>query len=471
MKNDRQEKRRSWIHFSLLSSMFLLTLIIGVFIFSTGDSKFQSFTSAKTKAEIAYVPDVLLSESPTKFKDIQIITETSDHTTMPYAVNYPKTNFQNINKEISQFIASSKENYVEAVRLYTNANSKVDVVGEFLMTADISLHNNNYYSVILKNNTKINKANYDTTYQTYLFNKNSGELISFSQLLNNKVENLEVFAKHVRNQISTNYSKYFDKDKMTQLTEPKWENFNRFGVSDSHLVIYYNYNEIADPLAGTPNVIIPISFLNPILAEPFKSTTVSKETIIPVKPPTGKRIALTFDDGPHEKVTPQILKLLEKYDAKATFFVVGNRIAKNTKLVQEIHNSGHEIGNHTWNHPNLTSISSKQVSSQLKSTNDAIFTAIGEYPTVFRPPYGAKNKQVTDLVALPVVMWTIDTLDWKYRDQSKLLPMVKKSIHNNAIVLMHDIHQPTADGLESVLAYLQNEGYECVTVSELLENK
>ncbi len=90
---------------------------------------------------------------------------------------------------------------------------------------------------------------------------------------------------------------------------------------------------------------------------------------------------------------------------------------------------------------------------------------------MFRPPYGAKNSQVVSVIDLPVIMWTIDTMDWKYRDSSNLLPMVKKSMHNNAIILMHDIHQSTADGLESVLKYLHEQGYEFVTVSELLQYK
>lgn len=472
MNNDRQKKHRSWVDYVLVSSIFTLTVLIGIFIFTNGDSKFQSSISAKTKGEIVNDTQKLLSETKSEFEDIQIVTETSEDPTMPYTLYYPKTKFEQVNKEISQYITKSKENYFNAVRLYKNAHPDKDVVGKYQLFLDIHEHNNSYYSIVFKNKLTVDQANYDISYQTYIFNNHSGELVSTYQLFNQKTENLEVFSKYVKNQLTKNLGKNVYTDKLDSSTAPYWKNYKRLAIINDRLVVYYNSGEIADPSAGTPTVIVPMSYLNPILADSFRTSAISTETIIPVKPTgTGKRVALTFDDGPHEKVTRQILKTLNKYDAKATFFMVGRRVPNNTKLVKDIYNSGHEIGNHTWNHPKLTSLTSKQVMSQLDSTDDAIYKAIGQYPTVFRPPYGAKNKRVTDLIDVPVVMWTIDTLDWKHRNANKLLPMVKNNLHNNAIILMHDIHQSTADGLDSVLAYLQKEGYECVTVSEILASQ
>ncbi|SOC10997.1 peptidoglycan/xylan/chitin deacetylase (PgdA/CDA1 family) [Ureibacillus xyleni] len=472
MNNDRQEKRRSWVDYVLVSSIFTLTVLIGIFIFTNGDSKFQSTISAKTKGEIVNDTQKLLSETKSEYNDIQIVTETSEDPTMPYSLYYPKTKFEHVNKEISQYITKSKENYFNAVRLYKNAHPDSDAAGKYQLFLDINEHNKNYYSVVLKNKLTVDQANYDITYQTYLFNKHTGELVTAYQLFDQKTENLEVFAKYVKNQLTKNLNKSTYTEKLNKSTDPYWKNYKRLAIINDRLVVYFNSGEIADPLAGAPTVIVPLSYLNPILEDSFKTVTLSKETIIPVKPSgTGKRVALTFDDGPHEKITRQILNTLKKYDAKATFFMVGRRVPNNTKLVKDIYNSGHEIGNHTWNHPKLTSLTSKQVESQITSTDNSIYKAIGQYPTVFRPPYGAKNKRVTDVIDVPVVMWTIDTLDWKQRNANKLLPMVKKNLHNNAIILMHDIHQSTADGLDSVLAYLQKEGYECVTVSEILASQ
>lgn len=185
------------------------------------------------------------------------------------------------------------------------------------------------------------------------------------------------------------------------------------------------------------------------------------------KPATTKRVALTFDDGPHPTVTKQILKTLAKYDAKATFFVTGRRVDLSPKVLKEVFATGHEIGNHTYNHPKLTTISSNEARKQITSTNASIKKVIGQEATLFRPPYGAYNDTVKALTSLPFILWTVDTLDWQHHDSAKMLEIVKKQTKNGSIILMHDIHQTTADGLEAVLKYLSDEGYEFVTVSTL----
>ncbi|MEK5078142.1 polysaccharide deacetylase family protein [Solibacillus sp. FSL W7-1436] len=189
---------------------------------------------------------------------------------------------------------------------------------------------------------------------------------------------------------------------------------------------------------------------------------------VPPKPATDKKIALTFDDGPHPKVTRQILKTLEKYEAKATFFVVGQEVKEHPEILKAVYNAGHEIGNHTFNHKKLTTLSSKEVKQQIQSTDTLIKSTIGQRATVFRPPYGSYDKTITDQLNVPNVLWTIDTLDWKHRDPKKTVLAVKEHAKNGSIILMHDIHQTTADALDEVLATLQKQGYEFVTVSELL---
>ncbi|MEC1180136.1 polysaccharide deacetylase family protein [Metasolibacillus meyeri] len=181
-----------------------------------------------------------------------------------------------------------------------------------------------------------------------------------------------------------------------------------------------------------------------------------------------KRIALTFDDGPHPTVTKQILATLKKYDAKATFFVTGHRVNKSPKVLKEVYEAGHEIGNHTWNHPKLTQIEVKQVNAQINDTNKIVKSIIGEEPTLFRPPYGAYNKEILSSLSVPLVMWSVDTLDWQHRTPSKTLKAVQNGSYNGSIILMHDIHQTTADALDGVLSYLSKQGYEFVTVSELI---
>ncbi|WP_155592281.1 polysaccharide deacetylase family protein [Lysinibacillus cavernae] len=190
---------------------------------------------------------------------------------------------------------------------------------------------------------------------------------------------------------------------------------------------------------------------------------------VPVAKGAKKRVALTFDDGPNAKVTPQILATLKKYDAKATFFMVGKNVSRNATLVNQVYAAGHEIGNHTFDHKKLTTLSIAGVKQEVNGTSNAIYAAIGQYPTVFRPPYGAMNDQVRSVMTIPSILWSIDTLDWKHHNADKILAYVKASVKDGSIILMHDIHQTTANGLENVILYLQKQGYEFVTVSEILQ--
>ncbi|MGN7479122.1 polysaccharide deacetylase family protein [Solibacillus silvestris] len=206
-----------------------------------------------------------------------------------------------------------------------------------------------------------------------------------------------------------------------------------------------------------------------VLASGLKSPDKKAEAPKPPKPKSGKKIALTFDDGPHPKVTMQILKTLEKYDAKATFFVIGQEAKKYPEILKTVYEAGHEIGNHTFNHTKLTTLSLKQMKGQIQSTDAVINAAIGQNATVFRPPYGAYNKTIVNQLNVPIVMWTIDTLDWKHRDPEKTVLAVNEQAKNGSIILMHDIHQTTADALDTILSALQKQGYEFVTASELLE--
>lgn len=306
--------------------------------------------------------------------------------------------------------------------------------------------------------------------KTFFFDHQSGKLITSRNLLNEDLHYLDLFSKYIRSRLLGN--KNYIKENVILSTKPYWKNFERFAIIKDHLVLYYNKGEIAPRTISSPTLFIPLSYVNPILAKELVSSTKSNNTIISPKGSLDsvhkKRVALTFDDGPHPTITKQILNILDKYDARATFFMVGYRAEKNPSIVKEVWSRGNEIGNHSWSHPQLTELSSKDVLTQFNSTNKVIQNATGKPATVFRPPYGDTNKRIKDLISVPQVLWSIDTLDWKYRNADTLLPMVKKNMHNNAIILMHDVHQSTADGLEQVLAYLQKEGYEFVTVSDIL---
>lgn len=180
-----------------------------------------------------------------------------------------------------------------------------------------------------------------------------------------------------------------------------------------------------------------------------------------------KYVALTFDDGPHKTVTPRILKTLKKHNAKATFYMLGNSANAAPAIAKSVVQQGHEIGNHSYGHENLSKMTATQALSNIERSNALIKKATGVEPLTIRPPYGARNHGLEQQLSQPTVLWSVDTLDWKTRNAAATLQVVKQKLHPGAIILMHDIHSTTADALDSILTYLDNKGYTCVTISQL----
>ena len=185
--------------------------------------------------------------------------------------------------------------------------------------------------------------------------------------------------------------------------------------------------------------------------------------------PNKKMVALTYDDGPHNTHTNTILDTLEKYDVRATFFVVGERIDSNSKPLIRAAKLGCEIGNHTYNHMNLPSHSATQIKNNLKMTDDLVKKYTGSPTTVMRPPGGATSSSSLKAVNKPVIMWSVDTLDWKHRTASRTVSHIKSNVYDGAIILMHDLYGPTASATQTIVPWLIKNGYQLVTVSELLE--
>lgn len=180
------------------------------------------------------------------------------------------------------------------------------------------------------------------------------------------------------------------------------------------------------------------------------------------------QISLTFDDGPNPSTTPVVLDLLKKYNAKATFFVIGQNIEGNEWILQRMKAEGHEIANHTWSHPNLTKLSPDTIRQEIEKTQVAIEKAVGQRSRLVRPPYGAVNKQVANAMNLPSICWNVDTLDWSSHNPQAILNQVKSNACPGCFILMHDIHKETVKSLDSVLQFLTSQGYSMVTVSESL---
>ncbi len=179
-----------------------------------------------------------------------------------------------------------------------------------------------------------------------------------------------------------------------------------------------------------------------------------------------KMIALTYDDGPSPH-TPIVLRALKKYKAQATFFVVGGSVGRYPGSVRRAAALGCEIGNHTYSHNKLTRLSPRQVKSVLNQTNRVVRAQIGRDIRIMRPPGGSINPAVCKAAGMPVILWSIDTLDWKTRSTSATIRCVLQRARDGDVVLMHDLHLPTARAADSIIRTLKARGYQLVTVTEL----
>lgn len=177
-------------------------------------------------------------------------------------------------------------------------------------------------------------------------------------------------------------------------------------------------------------------------------------------------VALTYDDGPSIH-TPAILDLLSQYGGMATFFVVGSRVPSYTDTLLRAFQMGCEIGNHTYSHKILTKLSAGEIQSQISSTNDAVRSVTGVSPAAMRPPGGGYNSIVSSVAGMPMILWSIDTLDWKTRNSARTQEAVLNHVKNGDIVLMHDLYRQTAEASAAIIPELINRGYQLVTISEL----
>ncbi len=183
-------------------------------------------------------------------------------------------------------------------------------------------------------------------------------------------------------------------------------------------------------------------------------------------------IAITFDDGPHPQLTPKLLDILKERNIHATFYVIGKNVEAYPEIVKRMVAEGHEVGNHTWNHPSLTKLSASKVESEMNDTTRAIEAAIGSKPKTMRPPYGATNatlnKRHDEEFGMKVILWSVDPMDWKYRNAARVSSQIIENTKPGAIVLAHDIHASTVDAMPKTLDALLAKGFKFATVSELL---
>ena len=180
---------------------------------------------------------------------------------------------------------------------------------------------------------------------------------------------------------------------------------------------------------------------------------------------------MTFDDGPDPIQTPKVLKVLKEHQATACFFCIGRKIEGNEKLLQQMVAEGHLIGNHTFNHSQLTKLGFDEAVEEINTTNAWITNISGYTPEYIRPPFGSFTDELLSETSMSVVMWNVDPLDWKYKNKDIVTDKILKNVKNGDIILMHDIFESSVDAAQTVIKELKKQDYVFVTVDKMNSNK
>ena len=183
-----------------------------------------------------------------------------------------------------------------------------------------------------------------------------------------------------------------------------------------------------------------------------------------------KKIAITFDDGPHPVYTLKLLDGLAQRNVKATFFIIGESAERYPEVIKRIYDEGHLIGNHTYSHVQLTCISSTRAIEEIRKTNDIVASITGETVRYIRPPFGLYNKTLAASSNLIPILWTVDPRDWSVLNTNSVVSHVVKKVKENDVILLHDIFDTSVDAALQIIDILLEQGYTFVTVDELKES-
>ena len=317
-----------------------------------------------------------------------------------------------------------------------------------------------------KNNTLIkeNKFN-DIKYLLYSENDNLK-----SYFVDEKIDEITDIYSIIKKDCRSNFDA-----KINELLNLKYPKFiveainnsstKNYEIKDNEMIIYYTDVSInlEEKLFLTVNFNAIKDYLN--ITVKLDSTYQNENGYN--YDPNKKSVALSFDDGPSGNKTLEILNILNDNKAHATFFMVGNRMNSYATVVTTVHNSGNEIGSHTYNHCNLKKTKLSKVLEQEKLTSQIYYDLTGDTLKLTRPPYGSINQKVKESLDTIFITWNIDTEDWRYKDVEHIKSEVLDKVNDGDIILMHDSYETTVEAVRQVLPLLYEEGYQVVSVSEL----
>lgn len=383
------------------------------------------------------------------------------------AINYPETGIKSLDKEVKEYV---NKIYIGFKDEYENVYS-LSKLSELNIDYRYEIINDRYINIILYtfiNSSKL--AHPINEVATFVFDKNINKVLTLEDIIDE--EQLTKLVPTLKNGILKKYKECALIDMFESNIIANYSNFNDFSFDNENLTFYFNPYYVTSGNCNIINIDVPIKNLNLKIDLKEKHETINKIVEAngnKVLYPNKKSVAITFDDGP-SKYTDKILDLLKQYDSNATFFVLGNKVNMYSDTIIESIKMGNEIGNHTYNHKWLTKLTIEELKEQVLRTNEKL-SQLGYDCKLFRPAYGSLNKKIRENIDMNIIMWTVDSSDWKIKNSKKIADRVLKEVDDMDIILFHDTYERTYNALKIVIPKLIEEGYQLVTVSELEEIK
>ena len=301
------------------------------------------------------------------------------------------------------------------------------------------------------------------TYQSFFIDVKNGELLGIEDMI--KPDRQESFKNKMKELINLKYPKFiadvlnYGNGKITYILQETelliyFYEFEITPKPTNELTLQIDYNEIKDDVDFSVNLKEEYESENGFLYDKAKKT-----------------VALTFDDGPNREKTLRLAELLRDNKMHATFFMVGNRMGSAPDVINELLKDGNEIGSHSYNHKNLTRLTSEELIQEEDKTNQIYKSITGKDLKLLRAPYGSVNDKMKENLNYIFINWNLDTEDWRYRNKDHIYNSVIENIKDGDIILMHDLYDTTIEAVEKLLPELYVQGYQVVTVSELANLK
>lgn len=448
---------------SIYLSISILLIIISVILFTIDSSSQtisrENITSTSVKSEVIE-------------HGIELEKELKEGKSFTTTIDLPITNINAIDDYMRNWSNEKEDELFSEVEqisttLSKNAEAQI-VITPIVQKIEKNLLTYEVHSQYIVEDPSLEEEILHSDVETFTFNLKNEQLVTLDQVLSLPDSKEDSKFTNLVNSIT-------NEDIKTTLLELYNEDIQQIQwMLTKQGLIFLLQNEENEQQIDRH--LIKFKELEPILTDSYKKQFIKTEKKKKAKAKNKKNkkklIALTFDDGPDPDVTPQILKTLKKHEAKATFFMLVNSAEKYPKIAKQVANNGHEIANHTYTHVNLAKVKRSRIEKELAHAKEKL-ESITERPVkLFRPPYGEYNQAVVEVAhnsEQHIIMWSVDPQDWRYKNKNKIYQNIMQNSNPGSIVLMHDIHQATADALPKILKDLKEQGYEFVTVSELLK--